>query len=46
MWKKIIAGLLVLVVVVVAAFKIFFNNENVEDLATKLEESLEKYYLK
>ena len=46
MWKKIIAGLLVLAVVVVAAFKIFFNNEKVEDLATKLEESLEKYYLK
>ncbi len=46
MWKKIIAGLLVLVVVVVAAFKIFFNNGDVEDLATKLGESLEKYYLK
>ena len=37
---------IVLVVVVVAAFKIFFNNENVENLATKLEETLEKYYLK
>lgn len=46
MWKKIIAGLLVLVVVVVAAFKIFFNKGNVEDLATKLNEELEEYYLK
>ena len=46
MWKKIVAGLLVLVVVVVAAFKIFFNSENVEDLATKLNDELEEYYLK
>ena len=46
MWKKIVAGVLVLLVVVVAAFKIFFNNDNVEDLATKLNETLEKYYLK
>ena len=46
MWKKIVAGVLVLVVIVVAAFKIFFNNDNVEDLATKLNETLEKYYLK
>ena len=46
MWKKIVAGLLVLVVVVVAAFKIFFNNENVEDLATKLNDELEEYSLK
>jgi len=46
MWKKIVAGLLVLVVIVVAAFKIFFNKGNVEDLATKLSESLEEYYLK
>ena len=46
MWKKIVAGLLVLVVIVVAAFKIFFNSENVEDLATKLNDELEEYYLK
>lgn len=45
MWKKIVAGLLVLVIVVVAAFKIFQNNGNLEDLATELNESLNSYNL-
>lgn len=45
MWKKIVAGLLVVLVVVVAAFKIFQNNGNLEDIATKLNDSLTSYQL-
>lgn len=46
MWKKIVAGLLVLVVIAVAAFRIFFGGNEIDDLLSKQNETLTSYELK
>lgn len=45
MWKKIIAGILILAVIVVAGFKIVSGKNSVQKQATDLQEKLSSYHL-